>query len=294
MPDEPLSFAEASKAMVGALEQANADAPVAPVEATPTPQAPVEATPATETPAAPAVENVPNVPSLDGVDLSGLPEDVAKKIQDGFLRQQDYTKKTQEIAPYRKFIEEAGTDLDQVRKSVEFVNRLENDPDFLRQVAQELQELASDGNDPGSSTEQPLVGNENTGLDPRLVKDIAELRDWKAAQEQERINAAIVADWEEKIQTAENAVRESNPVYDDDDIAEIYNILPAHEFDFFAAQEHYEKLRNRFETRVLGKKLSHPSAANPVSGGTGSTVPKATNSIEDAAAATRERLRQQG
>lgn len=294
MPDEPLSFAEASKAMIGALEQANADAPVAPVEVTPTPQATVEATPATETSVEPAVEQVPNVPSLDGVDLSGLPEDVVKKLQDGFLRQQDYTKKTQEIAPFRKFVEEAGTDLDHVRKSVEFVNRLENDPDFLRQVAQELQELASDGNDPGSSTEQPLVGNENAGLDPRLAKDIAELREWKTSQENERVNAAIVAEWEETIQTAENAVRESNPVYDDDDIAEIYNILPAHEFDFFAAQEHYEKLRNRFVNSVVGKKLAHPSAANPVSGGTGSNVPKATNTIEEAAAATRERVRQQG
>lgn len=287
------SFSDASAAMQAALVNANADTAPPVVEATPVVPT-VETTPVEGTPTVPAdATTTPVEFNLDGVDLSGLSEADLTKVKNAVLRQQDYTRKTQEIAPFRKFVEEAGSDLEHVRKSVDFVNRLENDPDFLRQVAQELQELASDGKAPGSSTEQPLVVPENTGLDPQFVKRLERMEAFEAEREQERINAGIVAEWETKIQTAENAVRESNPVYSDDDIKEIYDILPAHEFDFFKAQEHYERLRNRFETGVLGNKLNHPSAANPVNSGTGSTQAKEVTTIEDAARITRERLRQQ-
>lgn len=282
---EALSLAGASAAMAEAL--ANTES-ATPVEVTPivTP----EATPATnvaETPGeAPVVDY-----NFDGIDFTKplTPEEV-QKVKDGALRQQDYTKKTQEVAPYRKFIDEAGGDLDHVRKSVEFVNRLENDPVFLRQVAQELADLAKDENT--NVTEQPPVATENTGTDPALINTVAELAQWRAEMAAEKENAVIVAQWEEKIQNAENAVKASNPTYTDDDITQIYKLMPANEHDFFKSQEQYEALRNMFVNGAIKGKLNHPSAANPVNSGTGATQAGKYNTIEEAAAATRERMRQ--
>lgn len=288
MADEALSLADASKAMADSLAANTESAP--PVEATPT--ITPEATP-------PNPEGTPEVVpatvehSLDGIDLSGLPEDVQKKLRDGFLRQQDYTQKTQEVAPYRKFLEESGTDLDTARKSIEFVHRLENDPDFLRQVAQELQEYASTGNTPGTP-EQPLVAPENTGTDPNLVNTVAELAEWKAEQQREREHAAIVAELETKIQAAENAVRESNPTYTEKDITEIYGLMAANEHDFFKSQAQFEAMRHYFVNQQVNPHLNHPSAANPVNSGSLAGQPKEFKTFEDAAAATRERVRANG
>lgn len=285
---EALSLADASKAMADAL--ANTES-APPVEATPTPEG---TTPAAVTPdAGTPVEAVETpVVSLDGVDLSGLSEADQKKVRDGFLRQQDYTQKTQEVAPYRKFLEESGTDLETARKSIEFVHRLENDPDFLRQVAQELQEYASNGNSP-VDPEQPPVAPENTGTDPNLVNTVQDLAEWKAEEQRKREHAALVASLEEKIQAAENAVRESNPTYTEADITEIYGLMGANEHDFFKSQAQFEAMRNYFVNQQLHPHLNHPSEANPVNSGTLAGQPKEIKTFEEAAAATRERYRVQ-
>lgn len=284
---EALSLADASKAMADALSNTES-AP--PVEATPTPEG---TTPVAETPAAVAPVEAPAVVeySLDGVDLSGLSEADQKKVKDGFLRQQDYTQKTQEVAPYRKFLEESGTDLDTARKSIEFVHRLENDPDFLRQVAQELQEYASDGTPVNS--EQPPVAPENTGTDPNLVNTVQEIAEWKAEQVREREYAELVSGLEENIQKAENAVRESNPTYTEADITEIYALMGANEHDFFKSQAQFEAMRNYFVNQQVKPHLNHPSEANPVNSGTLAGQPKEIKTFEEAAAATRERYRVQ-
>lgn len=286
MPDGAPSMAEASAGFAAALADASVEAPAA-VEATPeviatTPN--VETAP-TEVPETPATESF----NLDGVDLSGLSEADLAKVKNAVLRQQDYTKKTQEVAPYRKFMEESNADLDKVRQSYDFVSRLENDKEFLAQVAQELTDLAKGD----VVTEQPNATLEAPSSDPNLVRTVNELNEWKANQVREAENAEIVRQWEVKIQTAENAIRESNPSYGDDDIKALYDILPAHEYDMFAAQEWMEKYNNALINRTLKPKINHPNAANPVNAGALSTSPKDVTTFEQAAAITRERLRQE-
>lgn len=297
MPEENApSMADAAAATVGALTSANADsgapAPggnVGQLEAT---QVPTEgnAPAATETPA-----TTPTVPSLDGIDLSGLEPEIAKRIQDGFLRQQDYTRKTQEIAPLRKLVEEVG-DLDKLRESYDFVTRLETDPDFLAKVASELQEYAKPNAavTPVTPEQTPTAQLEiPQGADPDLIRTVQSMNNWIQAQEQEKANAVIVADWEAKISQAEGAIRESNPAYTQDDIDTLYELLPANEYDMFKAQEQMEKLRNKFVNATLKPHLNHPNAANPVATGSLANQPTEIRNFEDAAKATRERMRHQ-
>lgn len=288
MADAP-SFAEASAGMQAALETANTE--VAPTGVTETPpiQTPIPGAPNTEaTPVAETPPVTPNANPLDGIDLSGLDPEIAKKISDGFLRQQDYTRKTQEIAPLRKLVEEVG-DLDKLRQSYDFVTRLETDPDFLAQVAQELQEYSKKP----ASTEQPPTALETPqGSDPDLSRRVERIEAFEQRLEQERINAELVKDWETKISTAEQAVRASNPAYTDKDIGIIYDrFLPATEYDFFKAQEAYEEVRNYFVNEMVRPKLNHPNEANPVATGSLANSPKDINDFAAAAAATRERLR---
>jgi len=288
MADAP-SLSDASAAMAASIAEANSDVAPSGVTNTPPIEGPIPGAPNTEaTPTETPQVTQTDVPTLDGIDLSGLDPDVAKRISDGFLRQQDYTRKTQEIAPLRKLVEEVG-DLDKLRQSYDFVSRLESDPDFLAQVAQELAEYAK------TTPEQPATALETPqGTDPALVKTVNELNEWRATQEQERINAELVQDWEVKIQTAEDAIRASNPAYTDADIDVIYKLLPAVDYDMFAAQETMEELRNRFVNDMVRPKLNHPAAANPVDTGSLANSPKDINDFAAAAAATRERLRVQG
>jgi hypothetical protein len=292
MADAP-SLADASAATVAALTTANTDvAPTGvtntpPIETPIVPTVPnVETPPATETP-------TPETINLDGIDFSQpLTEADVKKIQDGFLRQQDYTRKTQEVAPVRKLVEEVGGDFDKLRQSYDFVNRLENDPDFLAQVAQELQEFAK----APKPTEQPTPALETPqGTDPDLSRRVERIEAFEARMEQERANAELVKDWETKISTAEQAVRASNPSYTDKDISIIYDrFLPATEYDFFKAVDAYEEVRNYFVNEMVRPKLNHPNEANPVATGSLANSPKDINDFAAAAAATRERLRMQG
>ncbi len=288
MPDENgnPTMADASAGLAAALESSEqAPAVMETPEVTPTTAPPAE-TPATET--------VYTPPSLDGIDFTQpLTEADIQKIQNGFLRQQDYTQKTQQVAPLRSFLDEAGADLADVRQSYEFVQRLQNDPEFLAQVASEMQEYV-----PGKVT--PQTAETTTvepievpvGADPVLARQVADLNAWRQEQESARENAKIVAQWEEKLTSAEQAIRESNPSYSEEDIATIYDIAPKHEWDMFAAQTQFESLRNRIINEALGGKLNHPAAANPVGSGTLATQPQEVRSFEDAARATRERMRQ--
>lgn len=280
------SMEGAKAALESALVAANNDGGTegnVPAATIPAVEAPA---PATET----AVET-PVVNNLDGIDLSGLDPAIAKQIQDGFLRQQDYTKKTQEIAPLRKLVEEVG-DIELLRQSHDFVQRLENDPDFLAEVATKLQEYAP-AKEPSTTEVAPVEKVEiPQGADPALIKSINELNEWKQAEQQKQINAELTNQWQEKIQTAEDAIRASNPSYTQSDIDLIYELLPGKEYDMFAAQEQMESLRNRFVNEMVNPKLKHPAEANSPATGSLTTSPVDVNDFAAAAAASRERFRQ--
>jgi hypothetical protein len=64
-----------------------------------------------EQPEVKAEEKEPEIPQLEEIEIEGeklhVPSALAQKVKDGFLRQQDYTKKTQEAAEVRKNYEAA-------------------------------------------------------------------------------------------------------------------------------------------------------------------------------------------
>lgn len=223
--------------------------------------------------------------SWDQIDLSVLPEDQRKYVEEGYLRQSDYTRKTQELAEQRKQIEQFG-DIETVRASVEFAQNLQ-DPDFLRQLNADIQaHLDSLGGQAPLPQSAPSPAQstvpQTTGLDPAIQRQIEELTQFKANFEHTQHEAELVDQMTDKLQQAEDSIRATYPSYTQADIDKIYELSPAHGFDLFAAQENYEAMRQHFTEGLIGNKGNHPNVANNVRSDTLVTQPHEMNTLEAA------------
>lgn len=239
------------------------------------------------TPEAGTAPVAPTPLSWDQIDLSVLPEDQRKYVEEGYLRQSDYTRKTQELAEQRKQIEQFG-DIETVRASVEFAQNLQ-DPDFLRQLNADIQahldSLSPGGQAPlPQSAPSPAQSTvpQTTGLDPAIQRQIEELTQFKANFEHTQHEAELVDQMTDRLQQAEDSIRATYPSYTQADIDKIYELSPAHGFDLFAAQENYEAMRQHFTQSLIGNKGNHPNVANNVRSDTLVTQPHEMNTLEAA------------
>lgn len=146
-----------------AMKEAEASAPAVPTQPEPTPPAtppsPEVTTPTpTETPATPASTPAPTVP--DKVTIDGVGEVTLDELKNGYLRQSDYTKKTQEVSNQRKEAEQA----------LLLMNQLKQNPQLAQQVGQHTQLPPSV--DPATSR---VVELENKLYDMMLDQEISKL-----------------------------------------------------------------------------------------------------------------------
>lgn len=252
------SFADAAAATRNLINEANAEPAAAPQENYPVTE------PAQVDPGTPAVEQTPDTPtplSWDQIDLSVLPEDARKVVQEGYLRQSDYTRKTQELAEQRKQFEQYG-DPETVQAAVEFARSLE-DPANLRQLKAEIEEYL--GNTPDASLQAPATEHvDTTGLDPATKQRIEAMEARFAEMEHQAQEAELVEQLQSKFQQQEDAIRADYPQYTQQDIDKIYERSETTGWDLFAARDRYEADREYFTKMILGNKEGFPQQANGV------------------------------
>lgn len=217
--------------------------------------------------------------SFTSVDLTKpLPPDpqVALAMLEEGRRQMlaDYTRKTQEIAPWRNLGNELGVDPQVAAEAVRFTQALQSDPQYALQVHGELTSyLQSQGLTKGQAeveaatiqrqaTEDPFAGldgeGEQTGPDPR-DQQLRELLDWKNQQEQQQhmqqfVNYAL---------EQQRAIQQADPNLQDGDWERIWALAPGTEGDLTKAHQAYVSMRDQTIKDYLNQKAQQPVGAPP-------------------------------
>lgn len=263
--------------MDGALEALSADLP----DELPETSAPVVEEPVVE-------DNQPEVESFTGFDPGVLPEDMQQVYKS---MQADYTRKTQEIADLRRQYEafsEAEVDPEVALQAVGFLQELNTNPDFARHVAEQIQQNVGT---PNVSQPYEEIASENNdvsyeGLPPQLAAELQEMRAFR----EEMLEMQAQQESMEELEAMENAIKVSNPQYDDSDMEAIYSLAFAHNGDLMAAAEQYHALQQRMLGSYLqSKQVPHGATPAPTSP---STVPTpGFKSLEDAHKAAMEVVR---
>lgn len=187
----------------------------------------------------------PSGDSFTNVDPATLPP----QLQDLYRSMQaDYTRKTQEIAPYRKL----GMEPDALGNLVTWFNQVQNDPNAQLELYNALSDhLAQNGYLSANTEPNEPVNNETffgatdeaetPATDDPLKNKVEQLSRWMAQQEEQAaLNAAHM-----ELMSMEQQIREANSHYTDDDIAEIYKLSLAHGGDLVTAESDYRALRDR-------------------------------------------------
>jgi len=191
---------------------------------TPTPasDSPVEAaTPAPDGAPAPAGQAPPPEPMVEVDFGNGKVEKLtAKQIKEGWLRQQDYTKKTQELAEHRKQLEPIATAYQKAMEEREQIKELLSDPRALMYLLQ--QQVAAQG--PVMDPNEPITAGQAQQylsaqaqqlqqrieqLEQKLVKGVNETRQVAAQEAQDLIETARHA---ESINATISSIYEEHPV----------------------------------------------------------------------------------
>jgi hypothetical protein len=233
-------------AAVEALVEANAapeasntsDAP-APAEQAAAPEAQSETVEQGATPA--------EADSFTEVDLDSLPPEVRALVEEKFGQfQADYTRKTQEAAPWRKLGDELGIEPGDMREAVETLQRLQTDPEVQRALYKALQEQFA------SSDDSDDLDLNDEFVDPR-DQEIRELQQWRQQMEQEQARARAEAKYDSDVAT----IRSENPSYQDEDIEAITRLAVA-SGDMHEAAGVYSALRDRVLGSAFQEKGSVP------------------------------------
>lgn len=270
-------------------------APVAP-PAAPEPPAPAsqgiptpgQATPATpvlgEQPIAQYTQGAPvDPPSFsENFDPNSLPPELVPAYRQ---MQADYTRKTQEVAPYRSIADQFGDmSPEDLSAAVETYQTLQ-DPTAWQQLHSELTEqltnmgvplgqaqtIAADAvneqaapvNDPRAILNQ-LNDPEYAPLKQAFEGMFSEIDSFRAeqeatkqaAQEEAAINAMTA-----EIKRMENTLRQDRPDYTDDDFNAIYELSPVYEGNLIEAAKRYDGMIESRLQRYLAQKTA--AAGNP-------------------------------
>lgn len=192
-------------AAAAALAAANADE-VAPVEVAPVEQAPVVEAPAVDA-------GTTETDSFTNIDISGLPEELRTQLEDARKSMQaDYTRKTQEIAPVRKLMEESGMSLEDAQQALSFAQSL-SDPAVQRQLYETLH--TSFGEEPATELDP--------NVDPRdqqIEQLSTRLETWEQRQAMNDARATLAE--------AQQAVKSAHPDFTDADLTRVEQLAVSH------------------------------------------------------------------
>lgn len=263
---------------------------------------------------APPADPAPAEEAFTNVDPNSLPPELQ-----GIYRsmQADYTRKTQEVAEYRRLASEMGVDPQQLQSAVEVYNNLQ-DPrnwlDYYTELGQALENYGlmprEDAGYEGEGYEQPQAGLPSLDQFPQdpelapirqaydaLSQEVQELRaeqeQRRQAEQQEQLRNLVFGE----MQRQEAIIRQQNPSYDDQDINAIWALSSAYEGNLLAAQQQYEAtVGSRIQRYFSQKQEAVPAVAQPLPGaGTPTAQPTdAPETLEDAHVRAMEHLRLQG
>jgi hypothetical protein len=223
--------------------------------------------------------------------LNGVEDPVAReRIETAYKSfQGDYTRSKQAIAPYAR-LAEAGIDPSRVQQSLEFVQALETDPNFVVQVHGYLSEqLQAAGYSPAEADAAAAgqMGLEDDGdgsIDYEslerspLGQRLAQIEEWAAEQEQQRYEMALAGE----IQRAEMALRQQNDWITDSDMERVYELAFAHGGDLHAAFGAYTDWRDNVLSGYMQAKDATPATLTaPNATGHSEVQAEAPHSLED-------------
>lgn len=253
-------------------------------------------TPEQAAPVAPSQETVePGVTDPDSftnINPAELPPDMQAIYKS---LQADYTRKSQEIAPYRKL----GMEPTELSNLVTWFQDLSSNPSAQLELYQNLHGFLSE-NGLLEAEEQPTPAPETSWLDsiaePEATRDEpvngleAEVqrlaKRLKDMDDEAAIQAEAVQLWE-----IEQGIRETNPSYKDADIAYIYKLSMAHGGNILQGEADYRELRNAWLSEYLDAKGAVP-AGHSVPPTTGyATEPVRIATLEDAERIALERIK---
>lgn len=223
----------------------------------------------------------PNPYDLDSpnVPIDALPPE-AQKIVKGF--QADYTQKMQRISPLMQASQRYGGDPNEVLNRLDFVERFSNDPqtqlEVYNSLSGHLQEMGmtpQQANQAASQAIQEEMSDDDGDYedddedyyDPRideLQNQLMTVTGWV----QEQKNQQQIGQIENALTQQENAIRQQNPTYSDDDINNVYSLAHATNGNLYQAQQQYESVRQGVLQNYLNTKASVNTPA-PVQGGEG-------------------------
>lgn len=240
---------------VPAVQESNPQTPEVP--ATPEGQAPEEA--ATEAP-----------DSFTKLDPNTLPDEV-RPYYDSMLS--DYTRKTQEVAPWRKLGEELGIDSpDQFQEAAELYSYLQ-DPNNLHLLYSSLGNVLGQGGQPQAAApateyapqvpqgpEDEFASLEDPAV-AELKQQMAALQGYvqqrEEAQQQEALQWALLGEMNRQ----EALLKEQHPDWGDEEWGALWNLSVAYNGDLVQASNHIEAAQNAAVTRLLNGKAQ--AAATP-------------------------------
>lgn len=252
LPDVPTEMLDS---LGDAVEGVEPSAPVAVEESN---QAAVE-TPAT--PEGETQEAATEAPdSFTKLDPNALPEEVRPYYQSMLS---DYTRKTQEAAPWRKLGEELGVESpDAFREAAELYAYLQ-DPNNLHNLYTQLGQVL--GQQPASpqapataptvpqGTEDEFAALENpevAQIKTQLEQLTSYLQEREAAQQQEALQWALLGEMNRQ----EALVKEQHPDWGEEEWNALWNLSVAYNGDLMSAANHVEAAQNAAVTRLLNGK----------------------------------------
>ena len=232
-------------------------------------------------------EDNPNVESFTSFDPNVLPEDMQAVYKS---MQADYTRKTQEIAELRRNYDafsEAGVDVDSALQAVGFLQALDNDPEFARQVAAQIQQNAGTPDvQEAISVPTPENSNSYEGLPPELMQEIESMRQFREEMAYQQQQQEILME----LEAAESTIRTANPDYSDADMEAIYSLAYSTDGDLMAAQQQYHQIQQNLLQNYLQAK-SVPHGATPAPSGPSSVPSRGFANLDEAHKAAMEALR---
>ena len=241
------------------MENSIGDAIEGVTPAEPTSNQPAEGSPVTPEGQAPEEAATEAPDSFTKLDPNTLPPEV-RPFYDSMLS--DYTRKTQEAAPWRKLGEELGVESpDAVREAAELYSYLQ-DPNNLYTLYESL------GGVLGQGGEQPQPATEFAGPSG-AESELAGLEDPAVAQLQSRLDqlTAYVQQRDEQAQQEalqwqllgemnrqEALLKEQHPDWGEEEWNALWNLSVAYNGDLMSASNHIEAAQNAAVTRLLNGK----------------------------------------
>ena len=168
-------------------------------------------------------------------------EDLDRAFKGSYLRQSDYTKKTQALSELQKSYEQQKTDLQKQREEIEAIAKehenyrkmVESRPDLRQKLAEEFNRVPSP--DVAVERSQKYADEKYAALE----KELQEMKEWRREQELER-------EW----QGLSGKLSEELPGFDGDAVRELLTQVGSGDLETVARTLHFARLgqQNPIET----------------------------------------------